>query len=40
MNSVNAFAAMQAGGDVEPFEYELDPIGPEQVDIEVESCGS
>ena len=39
MTVVKAFAAMEAGGDFEPFEYELDPIGSEHVDIEVESCG-
>ncbi len=39
MPIVNAYAAHEAGGKFEPFEYELPAIGPEQVDIEVESCG-
>ncbi|MGI9519974.1 MAG: alcohol dehydrogenase catalytic domain-containing protein, partial [Pirellulaceae bacterium] len=39
MTTVNAYAAMEAGGTFRPFEYELPEIGPEQVDIAVESCG-
>jgi uncharacterized zinc-type alcohol dehydrogenase-like protein len=39
MTTVNAFAASEAGGKLEPFEYELGPIGDHHVDIAVESCG-
>jgi len=39
MNTVHAYAATEANGSLEPFEYELGPIGPEEVDIDVESCG-
>ena len=39
MNTVHAYAATEANGSLEPFEYELGPIGPEDVDINVESCG-
>ena len=36
---VNAYAANQAKGAFEPFEFELGEIVPYQVDIAVESCG-
>ncbi len=39
MSTVRAYAASKANGDLESFEYELGPIGPEEVDIAVESCG-
>ena len=39
MSTVHAYAAMEANGTLQPFEYELGPIGPEEVDIAVESCG-
>lgn len=39
MTTVNAFAVMEAGGKLQPFEYELPEIGIGQVEIEVESCG-
>jgi uncharacterized zinc-type alcohol dehydrogenase-like protein len=39
MTKVSAFAALQAGGDFQPFEYELPELDPQQVEIEVESCG-
>lgn len=39
MTKVKAFAAMDAGQDFESFEYDLPGLGPDQVDIEVESCG-
>lgn len=39
MTTVHAYAATKAGGPLEPFEYELGPIGPFEVDIAVESCG-
>ncbi len=36
---VKAYAANQAKGALEPYEYELGPIEPDEVDIAVESCG-
>jgi len=36
---VKAYAAKQAKGAFEPFEFELREIGPYEVDIAVESCG-
>ena len=36
---VHAYAAKSANSDLEPFEYTLPEIGPEQVDIQVEYCG-
>ena len=39
MPTVNAYAALESGADFEVYEYELPEVGPEQVDIEVESCG-
>lgn len=38
-SQVNAYAAMQTNGPLEPFRYELSDIGPDQVDINVEYCG-
>ena len=39
MTKVAAFASLETGGKFQPFEYELPQIGPEDVEIEVESCG-
>jgi len=39
MTNVQAYAAMKPNGILEPFEYELGPIGPTDVDIAVETCG-
>jgi uncharacterized zinc-type alcohol dehydrogenase-like protein len=39
MTTVHAFAAHQAGGAFEPFEYEAPPLGPDDVEIDVQSCG-
>ncbi len=39
MSTVHAYAARKANGALESFEYELGLIGPEEVDIAVESCG-
>ena len=39
MSTVHAYAATEANGPLEPFEYELGPIGADEVDIAVESCG-
>ncbi|MFG0252092.1 MAG: NAD(P)-dependent alcohol dehydrogenase [Phycisphaerales bacterium JB038] len=36
---VKAYAASEVGGALEPFEYDLGPIGPHDVDIAVEHCG-
>jgi uncharacterized zinc-type alcohol dehydrogenase-like protein len=36
---VKAYAASSKNGALEPFEYELGPIGPQDVDIAVEHCG-
>jgi len=38
-NSVKAFAALEAGRPLQPFEYTPGPLGEEQVEIKVESCG-
>lgn len=39
MTIVKAYAAMEKNGKFEPYEYELEEIGPNDVDIAVESCG-
>ena len=39
MTTVNAYAAREAGGTLEPYSYELDAIGAGQVDVSVTSCG-
>ncbi|MEZ6244257.1 MAG: NAD(P)-dependent alcohol dehydrogenase [Phycisphaerales bacterium] len=39
MTTVHALAATSAGATLEPFEYDLPPIGPSQVDIRVTHCG-
>jgi len=39
MRTVKAFAAQQAGGRLEPFEYELGPMTSHDIDIRVEHCG-
>ena len=39
MPQVKAWAASEAGGRLEPFEYELGPIGSDDVDIDVQHCG-
>lgn len=36
---VNGYAAFNAKEALEPFQYELTEIGPEQVDVKVEYCG-
>ncbi len=36
---VKAYAAQSAGGKLQPFEYELGDIGPDEVDIAVSHCG-
>lgn len=39
MPAVHAFAATEPNGTFEPFTYELDELGPGEVDITVTSCG-
>lgn len=39
MTTVHAYAATAANGQLEPFEYELGPLGPDDVDITVDACG-
>lgn len=34
-----AYAATETGGTLEPFEFEMGPMGSDQVDISVEHCG-
>ena len=36
---VKAYAAKNEKGLLEPYEYELGEIGPDDVDIEIENCG-
>ena len=37
--TVQAYAAHEAGGKLEPFEYELGSLKPDEVEIDVEYCG-
>jgi uncharacterized zinc-type alcohol dehydrogenase-like protein len=39
MTKVNAYAAQVAGGNLQPFKYELPDLGSDQVDIKVHYCG-
>ena len=39
MTTVHAYAVKEAGGKLEPFEYELGELGAHEVDVEVTSCG-
>ncbi|MBP0004313.1 MAG: NAD(P)-dependent alcohol dehydrogenase [Cyanobacteria bacterium SBC] len=39
MTTVHAYAVTQANGQLEPFEYELEPLEPQEIDIAVEHCG-
>jgi uncharacterized zinc-type alcohol dehydrogenase-like protein len=39
MNPIRAWAARDAGGPLEAFEYDPGPLGPEEVEIQVEYCG-
>lgn len=39
MTTVHAYAAKSAEAKLEPFTYELGPLGADQVDIKVEYCG-
>ena len=37
--TIRAYAVLQAGGELEPFEYDPGELKPEQVEIDVEYCG-
>ena len=37
--TVQAYAAHEAGGKLEPFEYESGSLKPDEVEIDVEYCG-
>jgi len=37
--TVKGYAASKQGGDLETFEYDLEGIGPGEVDVDVEFCG-
>lgn len=39
MSLIHAWAATAAGGALQPFSYDADPLGPDQVEIAVEYCG-
>ena len=39
MSTIKAWAAQNAGGKLEPFEYDPGPLGEEEVEIAVEHCG-
>lgn len=39
MQPIKAWAAQTAGGKLEPFEYDPGPLGVDEVEIEVETCG-
>ncbi len=39
MSKIRAWAALQAGGKLEPFEYDPGPLGAEDVEIAVDHCG-
>jgi uncharacterized zinc-type alcohol dehydrogenase-like protein len=36
---IKAYAALEPGGELKPFEYDPGPIAPQQVEIEIEHCG-
>ena len=36
---MRAYAAHAAGGKLEPFEFDPGPLGPDQVEIDVDFCG-
>ena len=36
---IKGYAAMEAGGPLEPFEYEPGPLGSHEVELQVEHCG-
>ena len=36
--TIQAYAAHEAGGKLEPFEYELSSLKPDEVEIDLEYC--
>jgi uncharacterized zinc-type alcohol dehydrogenase-like protein len=36
---IRAYAALEKGGELQPFEYDPKPLGSEDVEIDVEYCG-
>lgn len=36
---INAYAALEAGGKLQPFQYDPGPIGRDEVEVRVEFCG-
>ncbi len=36
---IKAYATFEAGGELKPFEYDPGPLGPQDVEIDVEHCG-
>jgi uncharacterized zinc-type alcohol dehydrogenase-like protein len=36
---IKAYAVLEAGGELKPFEYDPGPLGHDQVEVNVESCG-
>ncbi len=39
MSTINAYAAHKPGGSFEPFEYDAGSLGPDDIEIKVDSCG-
>jgi uncharacterized zinc-type alcohol dehydrogenase-like protein len=39
MSTIKAYAAVESGGELQPFEYDPGPLDPGQVEIAVEHCG-
>ena len=39
MSTIEAYAAHKPGGSFEPFEYEAGSLGPDDIEIKVDSCG-
>ena len=37
--TIQAYAPHEAGGKLEPFEYELSSLKPDEVEIDLEYCG-
>ncbi|MFO0629702.1 MAG: NAD(P)-dependent alcohol dehydrogenase [Polyangiales bacterium] len=37
--TVHAYAVHEAGGPLKPYQYELGELGPQEVDLDVQSCG-
>ena len=38
MRNVNGYAVTEAGGKLSPYQYELNELGQEEVDIKVHYC--